>query len=57
MQLDRQSARELAEACIWLEEQVTRLWNFTLGRVFGLSPLPELKTLATIEEEEEEDDL
>ena len=33
--MDKQSARELAEAIMWLEDLVAGAWNATLGKVLG----------------------
>lgn len=41
MLLDKQSARELAEAVMWLEDGVGRLWNRTLGVFLGKAPVEE----------------
>ena len=57
MQLDRQTAREMAEAILWWEARAIRLWNATLGHVLGYHPPreddPEEATVVLVEEYEE----
>lgn len=38
MVLDKQSAKELAEAILWIEDGIGRLWNRTLGVFLGKMP-------------------
>jgi len=54
MQLDRQSAREMAEAILWWESKIIRLWNATLGRFLGYQPLDEEGATVVLVEEYEE---